>query len=181
MGTKNKIIVAVLSMIFIFQFSNRTSVFAQNNVGIGIINPDPSSLLDLTATNKGLLIPRLADTASVLTPATGLLIYLTTNNIFYYYNGVYWKAIIAGTWINGSTGSTGSTSNTGSTGSTGSTSNTGTTGSTGSTSNTGSTGSTGSTSNTGSTGSTGSTSNTGSTGSTGSTSNTGSTGSTGST
>ncbi len=181
MGTKNKIIVTVLSMIFISQFSNRTSVFAQNNVGIGIINPDPSSLLDLTATNKGLLIPRLADTASISAPATGLLIYLTTNNIFYYYNGVYWKAIIAGIGINGTTGSTGSTSNTGSTGSTGSTSNTGSTGSTGSTSNTGSTGSTGSTSNTGSTGSTGSTSNTGSTGSTGSTSNTGSTGSTGST
>ncbi|MES2591884.1 MAG: tail fiber domain-containing protein [Bacteroidota bacterium] len=156
-------------------------IYSQNNVGIGIINPDPSSLLDLTATNKGLLIPRLADTASISTPATGLLIYLTTNNIFYYYNGVYWKAIIAGTGINGSTGSTGSTSNTGSTGSTGSTSNTGSTGSTGSTSNTGSTGATGSTSNTGSTGSTGSTSNTGSTGSTGSTSNTGSTGSTGST
>ncbi|MES2591883.1 MAG: tail fiber domain-containing protein [Bacteroidota bacterium] len=181
MNIKDKFIVMVVSMIFISQFSNYTSVFAQNNVGIGIINPDPSALLDLTSTNKGLLIPRVADTASISTPATGLLIYLTTNNIFYYYNGVYWKAIIAGTGINGSTGSTGSTSNTGSTGSTGSTSNTGSTGSTGSTSNTGSTGSTGSTSNTGSTGSTGSTSNTGSTGSTGSTGDTGSTGSTGST
>ncbi len=181
MKTKYKFIIAVLSIVLVVQFSNFTSIQAQNNVGIGIINPDPSSLLDLTATNKGLLIPRLTDTTAVVTPATGLLIYLTTNNVFYYYNGVYWKAIIAGAGLNGSTGSTGSTSNTGSTGSTGATSNTGATGSTGSTSNTGSTGSTGSTSNTGSTGSTGSTSNTGSTGSTGSTSNTGSTGSTGST
>jgi hypothetical protein len=180
--------------------------YAQNNVGIGTINPHSSSLLDLTSADKGFLAPRIADTNAVSSPATGLLIYLTTNNTFYYFNGTYWQSVAGGLGINGATGSTGSTgatANTGSTGTTGvtgptgtigvtgrtgdtgvtgntgATSSTGATGSTGATSNTGSTGSTGLIGDTGSTGSTGATSNTGSTGSTGATSNTGSTGSTG--
>lgn len=177
-------------------------VRCQNNIGIGTANPHPSAVLDLTATNKGFLAPRIADTNLIASPVTGLLIYLTTNDIFYYFNGTYWQAMpfaigITGTTGNtGATGTTGSTGNTGIIGSTGITSysgSTGLTGSTGNTGNSGPTGSIGATSNTGVTGATGtmgssglvtntgSTSRTGNTGSTGTTSRTGNTGLTGST
>ena len=51
-------------------------------IGIGTTTPDASSALDVTATNKGLLIPRM-NTASMLaiaSPANGLMIYDTQTN-----------------------------------------------------------------------------------------------------
>ncbi|MBK8701216.1 MAG: tail fiber domain-containing protein [Saprospiraceae bacterium] len=67
-----------------------------SQVGINQPNPHTSSALDIAATNKGLLIPRmtLGQGAAILDPATGLIIYLT--NVvpgFYYYNGTAWKKI----------------------------------------------------------------------------------------
>ncbi|MFY9308168.1 MAG: tail fiber domain-containing protein [Bacteroidia bacterium] len=153
--------------------------YSQNNVGIGTINPSASALLDLTSSDKGFLAPRLADTASIASPATGLLIYLTTNNTFYYFNGTYWQSIAAGGGINGSTGTTGSTGSTGATGLTGATGSTGVTGPTGSTGATGIIGITGATGAIGSTGDSGSTGATGSIGTTGSSGSTGNIGSTG--
>jgi len=55
--------------------------FSQS-VGIGTATPDVSAALDITATNKGLLIPRM-NTASMLgiaSPANGLMIYDTQTN-----------------------------------------------------------------------------------------------------
>jgi len=57
---------------------------------------DAGSILDVSATNKGVLIPRIdylnRPTTSV---TTGMLIYVTANgpqgnNAFYYYNGTSW-------------------------------------------------------------------------------------------
>lgn len=72
-------------------------VTAQNNVGIGTTAPDPSALLDLTSSDKGFLVPRLSTTEmnSVASPATGLLIYNTTQSGFYYYNGSTWLPFLA--------------------------------------------------------------------------------------
>ncbi|MEI6750689.1 MAG: hypothetical protein WCM93_16150, partial [Bacteroidota bacterium] len=57
--------------------------------------PDNSTMLDVKATNRGLLIPRISTTArdQIPAPATGLLIYNTTTNQFNYYNGSYWYQI----------------------------------------------------------------------------------------
>ncbi len=46
--------------------------------GIGTPNPDKSSALDVTGTNKGVLIPRISDLSTVATPANGLLVYDVT-------------------------------------------------------------------------------------------------------
>src|ERR1039458_3430939 len=73
------------------------SAQAQGNVGIGTPAPDPSALLDLTSTSRGLLIPRMtqAQRTGILLPATGLLVFCTDTGVslpstFYYYNGTAW-------------------------------------------------------------------------------------------
>jgi hypothetical protein len=76
--------------------------------GIGTSTPDASAKLDVSATNKGFLPPRIALTAAnaaspVTSPATGLLVYNTAttgtapNNVapgYYYWNGTAWVAIL---------------------------------------------------------------------------------------
>lgn len=58
-----------------------------------------SSMLDVTSTTKGVLIPRLTTVQmnAISSPATGLMIYNTTANSFYYYNGSAWTPVGAGT------------------------------------------------------------------------------------
>lgn len=64
-------------------------------VGIGTLTPDASSMLDLSSTDKGLLAPRMTTTqrVAITTPAQGLLVYDTTENSFYHYNGTIWVKI----------------------------------------------------------------------------------------
>jgi hypothetical protein len=57
---------------------------ANNSVGIGTSTPDTSAALDITSTNKGLLVPRVAltsstDATTISSPATGLIIYNTAS------------------------------------------------------------------------------------------------------
>ncbi len=80
--------------------------FAQ--VGIGTTSPDASAKLEINATDKGFLPPRVAltsasDAATITTPAIGLFIYNTAtagtapNDVtpgFYYYGGSQWQRII---------------------------------------------------------------------------------------
>lgn len=55
-----------------------------SQVGIGTTTPDASSILDITSTNQGLLLPRLttANENAIISPATGLLLYNTNLNEF---------------------------------------------------------------------------------------------------
>ena len=71
-------------------------------VGIGTSSPHPSAQLDVTSTNKGLLVPRLtlAQRGTIGTPVAGLLIYQTDGVPGYYsYNGSFW-AITSTQWGN---------------------------------------------------------------------------------
>jgi len=59
-------------------------------------NPDASSILDLSSTSKGMLVPRLTliQRNGILNPAIGLLIYQTDNTAgFYYFNGLIWVPV----------------------------------------------------------------------------------------
>ncbi|GAA4047344.1 hypothetical protein GCM10022409_37000 [Hymenobacter glaciei] len=56
------------------------------NVGVGTTAPDASAALDIVATNKGALLPRVASTGSVPSPATGLIVFQTGAPAGYYYN-----------------------------------------------------------------------------------------------
>lgn len=81
------------------------SVKAQ--VGIGTATPNSSAQLEVSAANKGLLIPRIVMASRPASPATGLLIYQTDNTPgFYYYDGTAWKLLETGgnNWsLNGNT------------------------------------------------------------------------------
>lgn len=94
----------LLGFVSILAFAS--AVYGQNgNVGIGTITPNASAQLDVTSTDKGLLIPRLtqAQRNLIATPATGLMIYQTDNTPgFYYYNGTAWTSVApASTGITG--------------------------------------------------------------------------------
>ena len=71
---------------------------AQTGTSIGSTTAAPSAQLDITATNKGLLIPRMdsANRIGIANPATGLIVY-QTNGVkpgFFSYTGTAWRELI---------------------------------------------------------------------------------------
>lgn len=77
------------------------------SVGIGTLTPNASAQLDVSATNKGLLIPHInltsiSDLSTIPSPAAGLLVYNTNTNTaqmpdgggFYFYSGGRWIKLI---------------------------------------------------------------------------------------
>jgi len=107
-----KLIVAAIILTF-------TPLNAQ--VGIGTTSPNQSSMLEVTSTNSGLLIPRVSllsntDVVTITTPATSLLVYNIgfSPNGYYYWNGTSWVQLaVAGESTNWSLlGNTGTTSGT---------------------------------------------------------------------
>ncbi|RXR20923.1 tail fiber domain-containing protein [Flavobacterium amnicola] len=100
-------------IVTIFAFLGFTiSSFAQ--VGIGTVTPDASAALDISSTNKGVLVPRMTQAQRNLigTPATGLLIYQTDATPgFYYYNGASWQSFASSGWSLTGNGGTTPTSN----------------------------------------------------------------------
>jgi len=79
------------------------SIHLNAQTGIGTTTPDASAKLDVSATNKGFLPPRVTltgymDNTTIPNPATGLLVYNTGSNVnlaagYYYWNGNAWATI----------------------------------------------------------------------------------------
>ncbi len=63
-----------------------------SQIGINTTTPDPSSALDISSTNSGVLAPRMtsAQRLAITSPATSLLVFDTDENEFYYYEGSTW-------------------------------------------------------------------------------------------
>lgn len=74
------------------------SASAQNSIGIGTQNPNSSAMLDISSTNKGLLIPRMttAQRNAIVSPATGLMVFDNETNSFWYYDGNSWSSMAGG-------------------------------------------------------------------------------------
>lgn len=84
-----------------------SNLFAQN-IGMGTSTPNASAKLEITSANSGLLIPRIALTATnvaapVTAPATSLLVYNTAtsgvspNNVtpgYYFWTGTAWSRLL---------------------------------------------------------------------------------------
>lgn len=104
-----KKIIPFLFLINILQLSG------QNNVAINTTGnaPDASSILDISSTNTGILIPRVSLgnvtlAAPVTSPATSLLVYNTNAGViggsgvgYYFWNGTQWVRLFSGNTITG--------------------------------------------------------------------------------
>lgn len=89
---------AFIAMVFV-----ATTVVTAQRVGIGTTTPDPSSVLDVKSTNKGILIPRMstAQRKSILNPEESLMVYdTTTKNYWFYSEG--WKCLASNSMVSDS-------------------------------------------------------------------------------
>ncbi len=80
-----------------------TSITVYGQLGVNTSTPDPSAALDIHSPNpsdqRGVLFPRMSSTernniVNNVPPAKGLMVYDTTDNLFYYYDGTNWNALI---------------------------------------------------------------------------------------
>ncbi len=75
-----------------------TTLYSQ--VGIGTTTPNLSSILDVTSTTNGILVPRLtsAQRVAIVTPAQSLMVYDTDVDLYYYFSVLNnsWTAINVG-------------------------------------------------------------------------------------
>lgn len=96
-----KIIFPMKHILFLFSILTAFTAFPQ--VGINTTNPHSSSMLDITASDKGLLIPRVGltsvnDLTTIPNPETSLLVYkigpsFGMPNGFYYFDGTQWSPL----------------------------------------------------------------------------------------
>ena len=72
------------------------TTFTNAQVGVGTSNVDPSARLQVDATNRGFLPPRMTSTqrGQITNPAVGLVVYQTDGaSGLYNYNGTTWKQL----------------------------------------------------------------------------------------
>ncbi|MBK8390521.1 MAG: hypothetical protein IPL23_15080 [Saprospiraceae bacterium] len=70
------------SLLFVF------TIVSNAQVGINTTMPNSSAALDVTATDKGLLIPRVTTTGDIASPTAGMMVYQTGGTAgFYFYDG----------------------------------------------------------------------------------------------
>lgn len=74
------------------------SAIQAQNIGINETGaaPHPSAMVDIESLDKGILIPRLADHTTIAAPAQGLLVYNSTDNGFWYWDGTQWLPLLGG-------------------------------------------------------------------------------------
>ena len=76
----------------LFSQSNIQQTLSVNSTGAA---PDASAQLDVSANNKGVLVPRMTtgERLAIASPATGLLVFDTTTGTFWFFNGAGWVKI----------------------------------------------------------------------------------------
>lgn len=88
---KNALTILTLSVILLFG----QNIFAQVSINTDGTDPDVSAMLDVKSTTSGVLIPRMtaAERDLIGTPATGLMVFVTDDASFYFYNGSTWDQV----------------------------------------------------------------------------------------
>ncbi|MDB5203792.1 MAG: hypothetical protein JWQ27_3201 [Ferruginibacter sp.] len=67
--------------------------YANAQVGIGTTTPNNNAVLDMVSSNKAVLIPRVADTANIASPAEGMMIYNKNSKAPFFHNGNQWLSL----------------------------------------------------------------------------------------
>jgi hypothetical protein len=77
------------------EFKIKNGALIGGTTGIGTDTPDPSSILDLTSTTQGFLLPRMTDTEmnSIASPVAGLMIWNTDSKLIWVYDGGLWQRV----------------------------------------------------------------------------------------
>lgn len=83
------------TMGFLTGGATRVTIDNGGGVGIGVSTIDPSALLQLNSTTRGVLPPRMTTTQrdAIASPATGLTIYNTTTSVLNTFNGTSWVVV----------------------------------------------------------------------------------------
>ncbi len=84
-----KLLLSLTFLIYVSSFP----VFGQ--VGLDNTSPDPSSVLDLSSTEGGLLVPRMTtqQREAIMSPANSLLVFDTSENRYFYYDQNRWNPV----------------------------------------------------------------------------------------
>lgn len=101
---KTLYLISVFAITALVGISNAS--IAQVAINTNGAEANASSLLDVSSTTKGILVPRMTSTErdAISNPATGLLIYQTNLSAFVFYNGSTWVRVgdgVGATSING--------------------------------------------------------------------------------
>ncbi|MFT5718970.1 MAG: hypothetical protein ACI9T7_003181 [Oleiphilaceae bacterium] len=87
------------SLILLLALFFKVSITYAQSMGISdlAIIPDPSSILEMRTTTKGILIPRMteAERDLISAPANGLMAYNTSTNQFNFYDGIQWIVLMS--------------------------------------------------------------------------------------
>lgn len=90
-----KRLITILSFVLILSTvqSQNTAITDDN-----AYTADPSAMLDVKSLTKGMLVPRMTsvERTNIVSPASGLLVFDTNQNSFYYYTGSVWTNLSAG-------------------------------------------------------------------------------------
>ncbi|MCB0543503.1 MAG: tail fiber domain-containing protein [Saprospiraceae bacterium] len=88
---RNRNLPRIAAILFFFS-SITTALFSQISINQDNSTPDPSAMLDIKSSDKGMLIPRMttAERNAIASPAAGLIIYNTQDSCFNYFTGTAW-------------------------------------------------------------------------------------------
>jgi len=82
----------MLRLYFSLVFSLLINYGSAQNVGVGTTTPHSSAILDLTSTDKGLLVPRMTGSQRLaITPVNGLIVFDTDTASLFVYAASEWK------------------------------------------------------------------------------------------
>jgi hypothetical protein len=75
--------------------SNTMVITPQGRIGLGGV-PLASSILDISSTSRGILIPRMttAERTAIASPVMGLLVFDNSTQSFWFRNGSAWREIV---------------------------------------------------------------------------------------